>query len=216
MQSDLVIIDSVDPETVSRRRNINIIASIPGRYILAKHMDAKGKRLECPCRVVRISPDSMMLVAPVNGSMGERVKATLWEFGTFEGSVIKTNQNGFLMSVEMSDKDRDKFAARIEWHEKQKHHDASENRKFKRIVPRNPHSTILLSDGTLVEACVIDVSASGVAIAAGIYPEIGEPLAVGKLVGRVVRHFDGGFAVEFVEVQKPQLLEKLLLAPAQS
>jgi len=92
----------------------------------------------------------------------------------------------------------------------------SENRKFKRIVPQNPHSTILLSDGTLVEARVVDVSASGVAIAAGFYPEIGEPLAVGKIVGRVVRHFAGGFAVEFVDVQKPQLLEKLLLAPEQS
>jgi hypothetical protein len=214
MQSDLVFIDAVD--TVNRRRNIDFLVCIAGRYILTRHMDPKGTRREGPCRVVKISPESMTLVAPVNGLIGERVIATVWELGTFEGPVLTTDRHGFAMSVEMSDEERNKFATKIEWYEKHKNCKLPENRKFKRIVPRTPGSTILLSDGTLMEACIIDVSVAGVAVTAGTYPEVGEPLAVGKIVGRVVRHFAGGFAVEFVDLQKPQLLEKLLLAPPQS
>ena len=213
MQTDLVFIDAVD--TVDRRRDIDFVVCIAGRYVLARHMDPNGNRREGPCRVVKISPESMTLVAPVKGSIGERVTTTVWELGTFEGPVLETDRHGFVMRVEMSDEERNKFATKIEWYQKHKTHTLSENRKFKRIVPRTPRSTILLSDGTLVEAHIVDVSVAGVAITAGICPEVNEPLAVGKIVGRVVRHFAGGFAVEFVDLQKPQLLEKLLLAPAQ-
>jgi hypothetical protein len=37
-----------------------------------------------------------------------------------------------------------------------------------------------------------------VAVSADLYPEIGTPLAVGKMIGRVVRRFAEGFAIEFL------------------
>ena len=39
----------------------------------------------------------------------------------------------------------------------------------------------------------------------------GDVLAVGKIVGRVVRLFRQGFAVRFIALQDPDLLEHLLL-----
>jgi hypothetical protein len=38
-----------------------------------------------------------------------------------------------------------------------------------------------------------------VAVSADLYPALGTPLAVGKMVGRVVRRFAEGFAIEFTE-----------------
>jgi hypothetical protein len=43
-------------------------------------------------------------------------------------------------------------------------------------------------------------------------PELGTVLAVGKVVGRVVRHFPGGFAVKFVSLQDPRIVEELLMS----
>ena len=48
----------------------------------------------------------------------------------------------------------------------------------------------------------------------GVVPDLSTPLAVGKLVGRVVRHFNGGFAVEFIGDQEVKSLERLLIKPS--
>jgi hypothetical protein len=208
---DVVWADPV-AEDVSRRRTISIIASIPGRYTLTRRIDSNGKRRELSCRVVRLSPYEMVMVAPVNGILGERVIATFMEFGRIEGTIVKTHDLGFVMTLSMKDEERDRFAAKIEWYEKHKNHDVPDNRQFKRIVPQNPSSTITLADGNTVGAFVIDMSVSGCGVSADIEPRLGEPLAVGKIVGRVVRHFPGGFGVKFIAVQNPQMLERLLFA----
>jgi hypothetical protein len=211
MMPDLVWADPV-AEDASRLRSISIIASIPGRYMLTRRIDANGNRRELSCRVVRLSPYEMVIVAPVNGSIGERVIANFMEFGRIEGTIVKTHDIGFVMTLSMKDDERDKFAAKIDWYEKHKNHDVADNRKFKRIVPESPHSTITLADGDTIGAFVIDMSVSGCGVSADIEPRLGEPLAVGKIVGRVVRHFPGGFGVKFIETQSPQMLERLLFA----
>ena len=61
-----------------------------------------------------------------------------------------------------------------------------------------PHRTLILPSG---------VSRPGAAISADIYPEIDMPLAVGTVVGRVVRHLDVGFAVKFTSLQDMESLE---------
>jgi hypothetical protein len=211
--SDIAIVDYVDPDAVSRRRSTSIVASIPGRYALTRQIGAEGNRREFSCRVVKISPDEMTLVARVNGAIGERVIATLLEFGKLEGPVLKTHDTGFVMRVAMTDAEREKFAAKIEWYDKHKNRGVPDSRKAKRIIPQHPHCIVMLSDGAIVGAFVIDMSVTGVAISADIEPEIGEPLAVGKIVGRVVRRFAGGFGVKFIDPRNAQTLERMLLAP---
>jgi hypothetical protein len=58
---------------------------------------------------------------------------------------------------------------------------------------------------------VVDLSVSAVALSAEIVPRIGTVLAVGRVVGRVVRHFEGGFSVKFVEVQSRDSVEALVI-----
>jgi hypothetical protein len=79
-----------------------------------------------------------------------------------------------------------------------------------RIIPRDPYSTLVLADGTTIDCIVQDVSASGIAVLADVIPELRTPVAVGKIVGRVVRHFHDGFAVEFVQVQEADAVESLI------
>ena len=55
------------------------------------------------------------------------------------------------------------------------------------------------------------MSASGAAVSADIVPKIGTPLAVGKVVGKVIRHLEDGFAVRFNEIQQLDGLERMIV-----
>jgi hypothetical protein len=69
---------------------------------------------------------------------------------------------------------------------------------------------LILSNGTNIACRVIDMSLSGAAIAVppAQLPPIGAAVTVGKTPGRVVRHIDDGFAIEFTRLQHPDFLEE--------
>jgi hypothetical protein len=158
-----------------------------------------------------VSPTAIALAAPVNGSIGERAFVTIEHLGKFKGSIIRILDGGFVMSIVATEQERDKFAAKIDWFEQFKNFDVADQRSDARFVPENPRSRIVLADGRSEECFVLDLSASGAAISAQTVPEIGSVLALATIVARVVRHFDGGFAVRFIEKQDVQRLEMRLV-----
>jgi hypothetical protein len=195
---------------VERRRNTRIIVSVPGTYMLADHRNSRGERRTYPCRAVNLAPETIGLVAPVSGRLGERAFVTIDHLGKFKGSIIRLLEGGFVMSIVATDEERGKFAAKIDWFEQYKNFDIADQRADARFVPENPRSRIVFADGHSEECFILDLSASGAAISAQTIPEIGSVLALATVVSRVVRHFDGGFAVRFVERQDVQRLETRL------
>jgi hypothetical protein len=196
---------------VERQRNIRIIVSVPGSYMLADHRNAQGERRTYPCRAVNVSPHAIALAAPVNGHIGERTFATIEHLGKFKGSITRILDGGFVMSIVATDEDREKFAAKIDWFEQFKNFDVADQRADARFVPENPRSRIVLADGRSEECFMLDLSASGAAISAQTIPQIGEVLALATVVARVVRRFEGGFAVRFIQKQDIQRLESRLI-----
>ncbi len=69
----------------------------------------------------------------------------------------------------------------------------------------------MLADGTVLGCFVIDMSVSGVAVSADVSVRLGDVLAVGKVIGRVVRLFPEGFALRFIELQHADQLESRLI-----
>jgi hypothetical protein len=69
---------------------------------------------------------------------------------------------------------------------------------------------LILQNGTNVACRVIDLSASGaaVAIAPDLLPPVGAAVTIGKTAGRVVRHIENGFAIEFQRLQHPDFIEE--------
>ena len=199
---ELVIVD---------RRRTAIIVSVPGTYMLADHRNSRGERRTYPCRAVNLRPEAIALAAPVKGHLGERAFATIDHLGKFKGSIIRLLEGGFVMSIVATDEERNKFAAKIDWFEQFKNFDIADQRADARFVPENPRSRIVFADGRSEECFILDLSASGAAISAQTIPEIGSVLALATVVARVVRHFDGGFAVRFIERQDVQRLEARLI-----
>jgi len=196
-------------EPIGQRPETRIVISLPGRYSLWTTQDSGHQLKQYACRAISMSPTSVALVAPVRGSVGDWVSAEIEYFGKLEGSIKRLlHQRGFVMQPVASREERANLANKIEWFEKYKNLELADLRAHARFVPENPISTLIFADGTVNSCFILDLSASGVAISSDSLPEISTVLAVGSVVGRVIRHFHGGFAVKFVSVQDRQSVEE--------
>ena len=184
-----------------------------GRYSLASRHDAQGKRREFACRTTRISPFQMLVAAPVVGPRGERVITFFGELGKLDGWITDVMESGFLVDIAVTKDARERLANKLVWLQKKQNDAVTETRQQQRLVPEDPHTTLIFADGTTVSCFVIDVSPSGVAVSADIEPEIGTRLAVGRAVGHVVRCFGEGFAVQFDRLQELNYLERMIRPP---
>jgi hypothetical protein len=189
------------PLSQERRRFQRVRVNLLGRYMLQD-------RREFPCQVTNMSPGGMALIAPVAGQPGERVIAYVDHVGRLEGKVARQFQNGFAMTIAATPRKRDKLAAQLTWLANRHILGLPEDRRHGRVTPRNPMARLTLPNGMNVACRVIDISLSGAAIASEHRPEIGSMVTVGKTPGRVVRHIEDGFAIEFIRLQHPDFLEE--------
>src|SRR5438105_2578669 len=189
------------PLNEERRRFQRVRVNLLGRYMLAD-------RREFPCQVQDMSPGGMALVAPVAGKVGERVVAYIDHLGRLEGTVIRTFPNGFAMTIAATSRKRDKLAAQLTWLANRHVLGLPEDRRHDRIVPRDPRAILVLPDGTQSMCRIMDMSLSGAAVAAENKPPVGTLIRLGKTPGRVIRHVEMGFAVEFTRLQHPDFLEE--------
>jgi hypothetical protein len=191
------------PLADERRRHQRVKVNLLGRYMLADYR-------EFPCQVIDMSPGGMAVVAPVAGEPGERVIAYVDHLGRLEGKIARRLDNGFAMSISATSRKRDKLAAQLTWLANRQILNLPEDRRHGRFTPRNTAARLILQNGTNVACRVIDLSASGaaVAIAPDLLPPVGAAVTIGKTAGRVVRHIDNGFAIEFQRLQHPDFIEE--------
>ncbi len=173
-----------------RRMNQRAKISVLGRYMLPN-------RQEFPCQTIDMSPGGLALAAPVKGNIGDRVIVYLDTLGRVEGKIVRHLEDGFAMSLNASLAKRDKLGDQLTWVLNRQALGLPEDRRHERIAPRNASSTMKLKDGREHRVKIIDISLSGVAVTTDFQPTLFEIVTIGETVGRVVRHFNGGVAIEF-------------------
>jgi hypothetical protein len=192
---------SIHPAAQERRRFQRVKVHLLGRYMLPD-------RREFPCQIINMSPGGLALLAPGIGNVGDRVIAYLDHIGRVEGKITRIIDNGFAMSVGATARKRDKLAAQLTWLANRDILNLPEDRRHDRIVPRNPIALLTLEDGSKMTCRIIDLSASGAAIAAENRPPLKSLVMLGKVQSRVVRNLEEGFALEFVHEQLAETLEE--------
>ena len=194
------------------RHDVRFIGAVGGRYALVERKQGGvNKAPVYACRLCSVSTRNAVVVGPVVGRDGEGVTAHFGAFGILRGLISRQLPSGFVMDLTLNPTARDKLGRKIVWQKKHVHEHVEDRREHKRVQLRDPRTIITLADGTHVAAFVIDVSRSGIALSAQTQPAIGTPLAVGKLVGRVVRHLEIGFAVSFLALQDLDTIEPLIV-----
>jgi len=188
-------------QATDQRRHQRVKVNILGRFMLED-------RQEYPCQVVDMSPGGMALITPVTGQVGERVVAYLDHLSRVEGKISRVFEGGFAVELRNTVRKRDKIANILTWLANKDHLNLPEDRRHDRFVPKNPITRIILPDGSSHMCRLIDVSLSGAAIATDLRPDLGDPIEIGTMRARIVRHIEGGIAVEFAAVQNRDLLER--------
>jgi hypothetical protein len=189
------------PHSEERRRHQRVRVNLQGRYMLAD-------RSEFPCQVVNISPGGIALIAPVSGAVGDRVIAYVDHLGRLEGKIARQLQNGFAMTIAATPRKRDMLAAQLTWLANRSILNLPEDRRHGRFVPKIADARLILPNGTNVGVRLLDLSLSGAGIGTPARPEIGSHVTIGKIPGRVVRHLEQGFAIEFQRMQHPDSVEE--------
>jgi hypothetical protein len=183
-----------------RRRHQRVKVTLLGRYMLVDHRGF-------PCQVVDMSPGGMAVIAPVIGKVGDRVVAYVDHLGRLEGTIARL----FKMDLRWPSatvRKRDKLAAQLTWLANRHIFGLPEDRRHGRIVPRDPTGRLTMPNGISITCRIIDVSQSGAGIATRERPPIGTPVTLGKVQGRVVRHLEDGFAIEFTRLLHGDFLEE--------
>lgn len=189
------------PHAQERRRFQRVAVNLLGRYMLTD-------RQEYPCQVVNMSPGGMALIAPVSGRIGERVIAYIDHVGRLEGIIARYFENGFAMTIAATLGKRDKLAAQLTWLANRHLLASPEDRRHGRFVPKRSMTALIMPNGVNLGVRLIDLSLSGAAVATNQRPPIGAQVTLGKVQGRVVRHLEEGFAVEFLRLQHPDFVEE--------
>ena len=202
-------------ERFLKQRAVNIV--VEGHYTLPNWYDPRGKLRTFACRTTRVSPYRMLVDVPVTGKVGDHLTSYFRDFGKLDGHISDTSPGCFLLELDMSYATRERLANKLTWLEgKLRDPETLDQREHPRVIPAQPRSTLTLADGAIHECTIIDMSVTGAAVSAELQPEVGTPLAVGACVGRVVRVFPGGLAVEFIEKQNQYDLARLIARPMSS
>ena len=179
-----------DIDLHDRRRDVRVALSLSGRYNL-------GDRLDYPCWTLDLSPSGIALLGVERGQIGDRVVAYIGQLGRLEGTVTRHFGACFAAKLTTPVLKREKLKEQIAWLAAHRQ-GQPDNRRFERIAPYRRRSTMRTEDGQKFFAVITDLGTSGAAVQVEATPPIGSQVALGRTPARVVRHFRGGIAVEFI------------------
>lgn len=162
---------------------------------------------EFDCRAIDMSPGDIRFQCTAFPKIGERIVAYIDHIGRLEGTVARLIDHGFVVTLQATDRKREKLAAQLTWLSNKNALGLPEDRRHERIAPRTTRSELGLDDGRNYPCRIIDLSVSGAAIEIDVRPALGTPVRLGNMRGRVVRHFQEGVAIEFSSVLNHENLE---------
>jgi hypothetical protein len=179
------------PPAAPPKQYNRVTISVQGRFMRADHS-------EYSCIVDAMSPLDVVISSGTRPEFGERIVAYLEYIGRIEGTVSETGKRSFIISINATDRKRDKLSAQLTWLANKQELGLPEDRRHERVVPSNTVSEIELDDGSRFPCRIIDLSISGAAIEIQLRPDFGTNVVLGNMRGRVIRHIEEGVAIEFI------------------
>lgn len=187
-----------------RRRHQRVAVALLGRYMLAN-------RQEYPCQTVDMSPGGVRLTCAVTGAIGERIVMYIEHIGRIEGEIARYTAGGLAATISGTLRKRDKIASQLTWLANRTSLGLPEDRRHERVTPLDPFVLVQWQGGSPRTLRIIDCSLSGAALAGAGLPPLGTPITVGRTPCKVVRHFQGGVAVEFLLPISPDRFDETLV-----
>jgi hypothetical protein len=187
----------LEPDKIDRRNDGRLKVRLVGRFM-------RSDRKEFDCESIDASATSMAFSSEAGVQFGERIVAYLNQIGRIEGKVARRFPGGFAIQMNLPEAKRRKLADQLTWLANRQELGLPADRRHGRVEPRDRYTSVKLSNGREFSASVVDISMSGAALMIDFKPSIGSSIVVGATPAEVVRHIDGGIAVEFVRPIPPE------------
>lgn len=151
---------------------------------------------EHPCRLQDISPGGARLSAAWKVEPKQPVVVMVDKLGRLEGEITRLVPEGFAMSITATARKREQLAEELTWLVNQDRLELQDDR----VKPRQPRRGVAhvnLSNGNILTASLVNVSATGILLEAKSPPPVDMKVRLGKLTGVVARVEGGQFAIRF-------------------
>ncbi len=192
-------LDDLKAAAVDRRKYRRIKVRLSGRFM-------REDQHEYPCYTNDISAGGMNISAAVKCEPGEYVVFYIEEIGRIEGYVVRNHDDGFAIAIEASAHKREKIVACLTWILNRHELQDADGRRHTRETPTRPLTSLVRTDGTEIQAKVLDLSIGGARISVNADLHPGEKIYLGKSRGHVVRAGTDGIAIQFDTEQSSQAL----------
>lgn len=171
-------------------------ASLMPQTLPARLMLREGGELHC--EVTAIDPDSALFLTTEVVAEASPVTAYIEDIGRLDGVVAEPAAMGFWVNFSFTENRQPRFIRHLRWLIRRERGLAAAERRHTRYEPRNKSARFSLPGGRELACEVIDISLSGAGVRSRVKPSIGSPVMLGRMKGRVVRHLENGFAIEFL------------------
>ena len=177
---------------VDQRAYARVPIMIPGSVAIS------GQGVKSDCLVSDLSLGGAGIQYISNPPLPEMIcKLSVAQFGEFEG--ITTRNSGTILGIRffVGEHERQCLFEKLQTYVEDGLAGVKNFRKCERR-PSSSQLTLTRPCGEKNQCDVLDISLRGVALKTDVRPPVGELVILGRMYGRIVRHFDDGIAVQFI------------------
>lgn len=182
----------------------SVDVNLPGRFM-------RADRSEADCVAYIMSAGEVSIQTQTSTTEGESIVAYLETVGRVAGQVISISNHGFVMTIVAPSKHRDKLADKLTWLHNLNKSGIADDRIEQRFTPVHDKCEISVVTGESYHCRLIDMSEGGMAVNVNLKAPVGSLVKFEDASAVVVRNFQGGIALEFVEKPSKSVIQKYFM-----
>lgn len=182
----------------------SVDVNLPGRLM-------RADRTEHECLAYIMSAGEVSIQTSIATVKGEGIVAYLETVGRVAGQVTDVTQHGFVMSIIAPSKHRDKLADKLTWLHNLNKSGIQDDRIEKRFTPVHDKCEISVVTGESYQCRLIDMSIGGMAVNVDLKAPVGSLVKFEDASAVVIRNFQGGIALEFVDRPSKGVISKYFM-----
>jgi hypothetical protein len=157
-----------------------------------------GDETEVSCELINLSAGGAALKTDSELPAGKHMVVYIEGFGRYEGTVVIHSNGTLALHFTIGDLKRKRLAEMLHQFVSRGLPGVTELRRFARTASSSS-GEIVLENGERLVCDILDISLDGASLKTDGRPEIGEVVALGRSLGRVVRHHRHGIAIQYVK-----------------
>jgi hypothetical protein len=188
-----------EPAKPEKRQFERISLSLQG------HLFDPADETEIACELVNLSGGGAGLKSEHALIPGKHMILYIEGFGRYEGNIVLHSGGTPALNFTIGELKRKRLTEMLHQFVSQGSLGAAELTELRRYArsPTAPRDEIVRDNGERMPCDILDISLDGASLKTEGRPPIGEVIALGRCLGKVVRHHRNGIAIQYVRAVTP-------------